>query len=61
MLNIEYQPPADEICYTYSVLQTLLKPSVFVRNPILVELCGAGFTKASQSKVCDILHPVVAM
>ena len=33
------------------MLQTLPRPTVFVRNPILVELCGAGFTKAPQSQV----------
>jgi DNA ligase-4 len=57
MLNIEYQPPVDEISYTYSMLETLPKPSVFVRNPILVELCGAGFTKAPQSKVRFFFTP----
>ncbi|KAG0709226.1 DNA ligase/mRNA capping enzyme [Suillus ampliporus] len=51
------EPPIDELCYTYSMLQTLPKPSVFVRNPILVELCGAGFTKASQSKYYELRFP----
>ncbi|KAG1786575.1 hypothetical protein EV424DRAFT_1356733 [Suillus variegatus] len=37
--------------------QTLPRPSVFVRNPILVELCGAGFTKAPQSKYYELRFP----
>ncbi|KAG1741125.1 DNA ligase/mRNA capping enzyme [Suillus lakei] len=52
-----HKPPIDELCYTYAMLQTLPKPSVFVRNPILVELCGAGFTKAPQSKYYELRFP----
>lgn len=51
------KPSVDELCYTYNVLQTLPKPSVFVRNPILVELYGAGFTKAPQSKYYELRFP----
>ncbi|KAG1751674.1 DNA ligase/mRNA capping enzyme, partial [Suillus occidentalis] len=51
------QPSVDELCYTYNMLQTLPKPSVFVRNPILVELYGAGFTKAPQSKYYELRFP----
>ncbi|OJA10686.1 hypothetical protein AZE42_01062 [Rhizopogon vesiculosus] len=51
------KPPVDEISYTYSMLETLPKPSVFIRNPILVELCGAGFTKAPQSKYYELRFP----
>ncbi|KAG2122138.1 DNA ligase/mRNA capping enzyme [Suillus clintonianus] len=51
------KPPIDELCYTYAMLQTLPRPSVFVRKPILVELCGAGFTKALQSKYYELRFP----
>ncbi|KIJ62038.1 hypothetical protein HYDPIDRAFT_42295 [Hydnomerulius pinastri MD-312] len=47
----------DELSYSYSMLQTLPKPSVFVRNPILVELCGAGFTKSPRSKYYELRFP----
>ncbi|KAG6334189.1 hypothetical protein ID866_4904 [Astraeus odoratus] len=51
----------DELTYTYSLLKTLAKPTVFIRSPILVELCGAGFTKSPQCKVkaaaCALLSP----
>ncbi|KAI6044283.1 DNA ligase/mRNA capping enzyme [Pisolithus marmoratus] len=43
--------------YTYSMLQTLQKPSVFITNPILVELCGAGFTKSPQCKYYELRFP----
>ena len=33
------------------MLQTLSEPTVLLRTPILVELCGAGFTKSPSSKV----------
>lgn len=51
------KPSIDELCYTYTMFQTLPRPSVFVRNPILVELCGAGFTKAPQSKYYELRFP----
>lgn len=51
------KPSMDELCYTYTMFQTLPRPSVFVRNPILVELCGAGFTKAPQSKYYELRFP----
>lgn len=51
------KPSIDELCYTYTMFQMLPKPSVFVRNPILVELCGAGFTKAPQSKYYELRFP----
>ncbi|KAG1746672.1 DNA ligase/mRNA capping enzyme [Suillus paluster] len=51
------EPHISELSYTYAMFQTLPKPSVFVRNPILVELCGAGFTKALQSKYYELRFP----
>ncbi|KAG1831225.1 DNA ligase/mRNA capping enzyme [Suillus variegatus] len=51
------KPSIGELCYTYTMSQTLPRPSVFVRNPILVELCGAGFTKAPQSKYYELRFP----
>ena len=39
-----YMNEPDDLPYTYLVLRTLPKPSMFVRGPVLVELCGAGFT-----------------
>ncbi|KAF9245263.1 DNA ligase/mRNA capping enzyme [Melanogaster broomeanus] len=49
--------PPDELSYSCSLLQTLPKPAVFVRNPILVELCGAGFTKSLRSKYYELRFP----
>ncbi|KIK91527.1 hypothetical protein PAXRUDRAFT_149334 [Paxillus rubicundulus Ve08.2h10] len=48
---------SDELAYSYTMLQTLPKPTVFVRNPILVELCGAGFTKSLRSKYYELRFP----
>ncbi|KAF8845163.1 DNA ligase/mRNA capping enzyme [Paxillus ammoniavirescens] len=48
---------SDEFAYSYTMLQTLPKPTIFVRNPILVELCGAGFTKSLRSKYYELRFP----
>ncbi|KAF9221357.1 DNA ligase/mRNA capping enzyme [Gyrodon lividus] len=48
---------SDEVPYSHSMLQTLPKPSVFIRNPILVELCGAGFTKSLRNKYYELRFP----
>ncbi|KIM61319.1 hypothetical protein SCLCIDRAFT_16155 [Scleroderma citrinum Foug A] len=47
----------DDLPYSYSILRTLPQPSVFVRSPILVELCGAGFTKSPQCKYYELRFP----
>ncbi|KAL4063136.1 DNA ligase/mRNA capping enzyme [Scleroderma citrinum] len=47
----------DDLPYTYSMLKVLPTPSVFVRSPILVELCGAGFTKSPQCKYYELRFP----
>ncbi|KAG8220912.1 DNA ligase/mRNA capping enzyme [Butyriboletus roseoflavus] len=48
---VEPSASRDELSYSYSILQTLPQPTVLLRTPILVELCGAGFTKSPSSKV----------
>ncbi|KAH7890733.1 DNA ligase/mRNA capping enzyme [Phlebopus sp. FC_14] len=48
---------SDNLSYTYSMLRSLRKPAIFVQNPILVELCGAGFTKSAGSKYYELRFP----
>ncbi|KAI6125420.1 DNA ligase/mRNA capping enzyme [Pisolithus croceorrhizus] len=55
--SVDSQEEVSGLPYTYSMLQTLPKPSVFVANPILVELCGAGFTKSPQCKYYELRFP----
>jgi len=47
----------DELPYSYSLLHTLPQPAVLLRTPILVELCGAGFTKSPGSKYYELRFP----
>lgn len=54
---VDSQEELSGLPYTYSMLQTLPKPSVFVASPILVELCGAGFTKSPQCKYYELRFP----
>ncbi|KAI5999562.1 DNA ligase/mRNA capping enzyme [Pisolithus albus] len=54
---VDSQDELNGLPYTYSMLQTLPKPSVFVASPILVELCGAGFTKSPQCKYYELRFP----
>ncbi|KAI6112701.1 DNA ligase/mRNA capping enzyme [Pisolithus sp. B1] len=55
--SVDSQEELSGLPYTHSMLQTLPKPSVFVANPILVELCGAGFTKSPQCKYYELRFP----
>ncbi|KAH7913070.1 DNA ligase/mRNA capping enzyme, partial [Hygrophoropsis aurantiaca] len=55
--SVEDPQSNKEMTYTFSMLQTLPKPAVFVCNPLLVELCGAGFTKALESKYYELRFP----
>lgn len=55
--SVDSQEELGVLPYTYSMLRTLPKPSVFVTSPILVELCGAGFTKSPQCKYYELRFP----
>ncbi|KAH7922581.1 DNA ligase/mRNA capping enzyme [Leucogyrophana mollusca] len=55
--SVEDSESSGELAYTFAMLKSLPKPSVFVRHPLLVELCGAGFTKAPQSKYYELRFP----
>ncbi|KAG9312953.1 DNA ligase/mRNA capping enzyme [Chiua virens] len=54
---VEPSASPDELSYSYSILQTLPEPAVLLRTPILVELCGAGFTKSPSSKYYELRFP----
>ncbi|KAI9464174.1 DNA ligase/mRNA capping enzyme [Boletus coccyginus] len=54
---VEPSASRDELSYSYLLLQTLPQPTVFLRTPILVELCGAGFTKSPNSKYYELRFP----
>ncbi|EIW79187.1 DNA ligase/mRNA capping enzyme [Coniophora puteana RWD-64-598 SS2] len=56
--TVDHEEVKDaELEYSYSLLPGLPAPSAFVRQPLLAELCGAGFTKSSQSKYYELRFP----
>ncbi|KAF8449063.1 DNA ligase/mRNA capping enzyme [Boletus edulis BED1] len=54
---VEPSASRDELSYSYSILETLPQPTVVLQTPILVELCGAGFTKSPSSKYYELRFP----
>lgn len=55
-LMMHYQ--VDQLPFAFNIPVGLPKPQVFLSNPILVEVFGAGFTKTNETKVVALQFPV---
>ncbi|KAJ7918946.1 DNA ligase N terminus-domain-containing protein [Mycena leptocephala] len=56
---IPYDPtlPSSDLPFTYSILPGLVPPTVILREPLLAELFGAGFTKSPRSRHYELRFP----
>ncbi|KII85754.1 hypothetical protein PLICRDRAFT_700571 [Plicaturopsis crispa FD-325 SS-3] len=50
-------PSSPNLCYTFNMLPSLRRPTTMFSTPLVVELCGAGFTKAAASKYYELRFP----
>ncbi|KAJ6457176.1 hypothetical protein C8R47DRAFT_173370 [Mycena vitilis] len=57
--GVSYDPthPPSDLPFTYEILPGLAPPTVLLREPLLAELFGAGFTKSPKSRHYELRFP----
>ncbi|KAJ6581305.1 hypothetical protein B0H19DRAFT_1018028 [Mycena capillaripes] len=56
---VRYDPshPPSDLPFTYNILPGLVPPTILLREPLLAELFGAGFTKSPKSRHYELRFP----